>query len=150
MKALRKAQLAALRQIKDANKKRLLMPADVVRAARRPTHPLHKKFTWDDTKAAQEYRLWQAREIIAEFRIIEPVSEKPIHVWISLKSDRKAKGGYRESEDILKNPKKRAEWLAMALDDLQEWERTYGALTELAPIFKALARVRQSYIKAVA
>jgi len=42
----------------------LLRPADVIEAARPVGSPLHTRFTWDDTEAAHQYRLWQAREII--------------------------------------------------------------------------------------
>jgi hypothetical protein len=43
-----------------------LRPVDVVEAARPATAPLHPLFTWDNKKAAEEYRLWQAREVIRE------------------------------------------------------------------------------------
>jgi hypothetical protein len=41
-----------------------LIPADLVEDARDPDSPLHAYFTWDDTEAAEKYRLHQARTII--------------------------------------------------------------------------------------
>jgi len=42
----------------------LLRPEDVVEFARSPETALHEEFTWDDSEAAHQYRLWQARQVI--------------------------------------------------------------------------------------
>lgn len=34
-----------------------LTPAEVLEEARNPESPLHDQFTWDDTEAAEKYRL---------------------------------------------------------------------------------------------
>ena len=41
----------------------------VLDAARDPESPIHDGFEWDDTKAAEEFRLTQARLIIRSLRI---------------------------------------------------------------------------------
>lgn len=41
-----------------------LTPTILVKVASDPQHPLHERFEWDDTIAAHEYRLVQARELI--------------------------------------------------------------------------------------
>lgn len=41
-----------------------LTPRVVVEAARDPEHPLHNRFEWDNTVAAEKYRLGQARDLI--------------------------------------------------------------------------------------
>ena len=46
-----------------------LTPAAVVDAARDPTSPLHASFEWDNTEAAHQYRLDQARTLIRSVRI---------------------------------------------------------------------------------
>lgn len=38
--------------------------------SKRPNAPLHHHFEWDDSVAANEHRLWQARQLIARARII--------------------------------------------------------------------------------
>lgn len=45
-----------------------LTPANVVDAARDENHPLHHRFEWDDTVAAEKYRLVQARQLIRVLR----------------------------------------------------------------------------------
>jgi hypothetical protein len=48
------------------------MPAEaVVDAARDPTSPLHSYFEWNDTVAAEQYRLHQARSLIRAVTVIE-------------------------------------------------------------------------------
>jgi len=42
----------------------VLLPGDVVTAAKRKTHPLHSYFEWDDSEAANKYRINQARALI--------------------------------------------------------------------------------------
>lgn len=55
-----------------------LLPEKVVAKARDPRSELHKCFTWDDTEAAEKYRLWQARFVINHLvvTIIDPEDEK--------------------------------------------------------------------------
>lgn len=51
-----------------------LTPEYIVQAARPVDHPLHAYFEWNDTIAAQQYRLQQARSIICSIR--ERVTDK--------------------------------------------------------------------------
>jgi hypothetical protein len=45
----------------------LLEPEQIVEFARNPSTALHSKFTWDDSVAAHQHRLWQARQLIAVY-----------------------------------------------------------------------------------
>lgn len=68
----------ALRALeKDAGR---LIPADVVDAARRPDSPLHSHFEWDDSAAAEKFRLDQARALIRTVKIEVTVREVPLQV----------------------------------------------------------------------
>lgn len=42
----------------------------VLDEARDPAHPLHGRFTWDDSVAAERYRLSQARDLIRTVKIV--------------------------------------------------------------------------------
>lgn len=127
----------------------LLRPRHVIDAASDPDSPLHGRFTWDDEKAADEYRLWQARELLKQYWVVEEVSHKPIHLFLSLDSDRQARKGYRFSDAVLSDPDQRREWLMMALTDFQSLQHSYGALSELTPIFAAIRRVAAKYEVAI-
>ena len=59
-----KAQLLAVRA-----RTGYLTPAAVVEAARPADHPLHARFEWDDTVAAEAWRREQAHELIRSVRV---------------------------------------------------------------------------------
>jgi hypothetical protein len=57
-----------------------LQPADVVTDARDPTSPLHSHSEWDDSVAAERYRLSQARSLIRSVKINVTVRDMPLTV----------------------------------------------------------------------
>jgi hypothetical protein len=122
----------------------ILRPADVVEAAKPTDHPLHDRFEWDDTKAGHEYRLWQARELIAV--AVKVIDADPKHeatrAYVSLVSDRGTPGGgYRTVDAVLRNRKWREEWYQQALEELREFERKYRRLRRLRNVFAALHKL---------
>lgn len=65
-----------------------LTPKELVEAARYVNSPLHNEFEWDDTKAAQKYREWQARYIISSIELtIINVPSEPTKVTLHITSD---------------------------------------------------------------
>ena len=70
MKAAVAKALADLHQQNDG-----LRPSEVVAAAKPKTSPLHCEFTWDDTKAAHEYRLNEARHLIRVVTWVDKTKE---------------------------------------------------------------------------
>ena len=124
----------------------LLRPHDVVEYARNRRTALHDYFTWDDSKAAHEYRLWQARQLIrVAVTVLTPEVPKPARIYVSLRSDRaRDAGGYRLTADVLSDSDRREQLLAEALADLQTWQEKYRLLAdELAPVFAAATRLRK-------
>jgi hypothetical protein len=122
----------------------ILKPDDVVRRAKGKNNPLHKYFTWDDTAAAREYRLWQARELIrVHVRIESPGQTFPTRVYVSLDADRQGVGGgYRHIDDVLSDVDLRGQLLDQADRDFRYWEAKYSHLKELAAVIKSMDRVR--------
>lgn len=59
-----------------------LTASAVVEAAAPADSPMHECFTWDDSEAAREYRLSQARKLIKRVKVIAPagVTERIVHV----------------------------------------------------------------------
>jgi len=116
----------------------ILRPPDVVREAEPVDSPLHESFEWDETKAAHEHRLWQARTLIrVSVRVIES-DDKPSRSYVSLPRDRhQGARGYRDIEDVLKTSDLRDELLAAALEDFRMYRRKYQYIKELAGLFAA-------------
>ena len=123
-----------------------LDPAKVVQWAR--THrasALHSRFEWDDTQAAERYRIWQARELIVSVDVIYP-DMKPRQVYVSPMESR-GDGGYVALVEVLSNRQRRAAFLEQALAEFQRFEAKYADLKELAELFAAGRRVMQRSTK---
>jgi hypothetical protein len=140
---MRRAEVATeLRAIAKAHGG-VLRAEDVVSSAAPKTSPLHDLFTWDDTEAARQYRLWQARQIIRVNIEVVKGTEKRNRVFVSLVSDRvKEQGGYRPMVAVLTDANMRKELLQNALDELERITAKYEALTELADVFAAIKKAR--------
>lgn len=121
----------------------LLRPVDVVEFARNENTALHSKFTWDDTKAAHEYRLWQARQLIAITITIETPTVPEHRTYVSIKEHRRTPdGGYRKTVEVLTEEQSRKLLLKQALDELKDMKRRYSSLIELSEIFTLVDRIQ--------
>lgn len=74
-----------------------LLPSDVVEAARDPRSVLHSHFEWDDSKAAHEHRLAQARALIRTIKVEVTVRSVPLSVvgYVRDPSAETKESGYR-------------------------------------------------------
>lgn len=124
-----------------------LDPVHVVEAARDETSPLHAHFTWDDSEAAHQFRLMEARKLIQVHVTILPGSSEPVQAWVSLRTDRVAGGGYRPIAQVMSRKALRDQLIAEALADLETWRRKYATLKELADIFAAMDRTKAKRAK---
>lgn len=144
MKTTTKAVLAELQKLAKSNRG-LLRPVTVVSAAEDEASPLHSKFEWDDTLAAAKHRLWQARQLIEQFWTVDAASDEPIHMFLSLQSDRTARKGYRSSAFVMNSSEHRQEWLEQAVGELATWRKTFGSLTELKSVNASIGRMLMKY-----
>ena len=119
----------------------LLMPETVVEAARSKSSPLHSRFEWNNGRAAEAYRIWQARQLIRVVVETIPGVKGEHEVFVSLTTDRKG-GGYRVTTEVLSAKEMREQLLSDALAELVFFQHKYARLKELAEVFKAIRRVR--------
>lgn len=136
--------IGTLREIASANNG-VLLPERVVEAARPKESPLHDCFTWDDDKAAHEYRLWQARTLIrTTVRLLEvDGKQQPVRMFVSLTTDRQD-GGYREMVSVMLNKTHREQLLADAVEEMKRFEAKYEQLVELSDLIRRMKIVRES------
>lgn len=113
----------------------LILPKDVVEAARSPKSPLHASFTWDNTKAAAEYRLWQARTLLRICVVMLPQNTQVTKAFVSLSSE----VGYRSIEQVLSVKIQRETMLDDAMDELERVRAKYNHLKELVGVFEVIA-----------
>jgi len=121
----------------------VLKPESVVEFARNPKTALNSWFNWDDTEAAKEYRLWQARQVIRVCVTVQESEEiSPLRTYVSLCEDR-GKDGYRLLTDVLSDEEMCEKLLQQALAEFKLWESKYRKLAELAPIFAAAKKIER-------
>lgn len=119
----------------------VLYPADVVEYAKDENTALHSQFDWDDETASHKYRLWQARYIIHMRVTVIEEAKTETRMFVSLKSDRIAGGGYRYTVDVMSDHERRKELLGEAYRNFKSWQAKYNQLKELGPVFDAMESV---------
>jgi len=121
----------------------LLKPFDVVTFAMNPKTALHSKFQWDDSEAAHQYRLWQARTLIRCTVKVLPKVNVEYRAFVSLKSDRaNPGGGYRTTSSVLSRKDSRHALLEQALAELEAIRQKYKGIEELVEVFDAIRRAK--------
>lgn len=105
-----------------------LTPSAVVEAARNARSPLHRHFEWNDAKAAQSYRLDQAREIIRVIRVEED-GEEPTRAFLSVKDG--AGVSYRAAAEVAASVELQLAVLKQAEKDLDAFQRRYAELKDV-------------------
>jgi hypothetical protein len=134
--------IGALRDLA-ANNGGRLKAESVVEAARDPESPLHSRFTWDDSEAAEQWRLQEAQRLIRVVVEYLPTdkTETPVRVFVSLKKDRADGSGYRRTVDVMSDDEMRAQLLADAVTDMDAFKERYRRVQELTEVFAAMDRV---------
>jgi hypothetical protein len=139
---LTKDQRAEMERLR--KKHRLLTAEQVVAFAADSETALHSRFTWDDTEAARQFRLDQARSVIRVAVYVPESSTKPMRVMVSLREDQKrAGGGYRSVPNVLTRKVLREQLVAEALREFERLKMKYHALKELAAVFDAVDHAKE-------
>lgn len=112
-----------------------IAPQEMVDMARDENSELHKCFEWNDTIAAEKYRLQQARTILAML-VFRPQKEEEQSVRVfSLTSE---KSTYQPTKQFLVQADEYQDLLKRALAELEAFKRKYSTLSELEEVFRAI------------
>jgi hypothetical protein len=106
-----------------------LKPDYVVEAARDPSNPMHRHFEWDDSAAAQQWRLTQARQIIRVVRIerIEDGQEDLKRAFISAREE-DGERSYHTYEAVVSSASLQRSLVEAAERELAQWIRRFNSL----------------------
>lgn len=129
------AAAAELERIRKAKGGRL-EAQDVVAEAAEPKNPLHDAFEWDDTKAAHEHRLEQARNIIRTLRVRRTGDDAPRRVYLHIRSPKES--GYMTAVQVLSDEHLYKIALADAIKALRGLQSRYSEIKELAAVWAAI------------
>lgn len=105
-------------------------PEQIVERAKDPDSELHKLLTWDDTKAAANWRKYEARQITYHLIIKETVREDAPPARMFSVTDK----GYQQTVLIFQKTDEREALLKRAWSELRAFKAKYAMLQELADI----------------
>jgi len=138
-------QLEALMKIAKRNGN-LLTPAAVIAEARSEKSVLHGAFTWDDTVAAEKWRVCEAQKLIRECRVTIEEGDRKVetYAFVGISTDR--------TGDAKDNPYRIASYVANdesllavaerdAVEQLKSVERRYNHLKRLNAVWDAIAKM---------
>lgn len=126
-----------------------ITPEKIVKHARNKASALHKMFTWDDTKAAQAYRLMEAGSIMRRYYVSyrnkdgEEIRIKKF-ISVTVQPDEefpRLQHVYKTIESVLESPEHCAEMLMNAKRELVSFRRKYSVLQELASLIQVIDEV---------
>lgn len=134
-----------------------LTPKELVEAARDVDSPLHNEFEWNDTKAAQKYREWQARYIISSIELeITNVPNEPTEVELEITDSKPSSvkfyhsldndgTGYENVFTISEDEEKTKRLLENCKKDIGSFRVKYDTLRSTLPrLFEAMDEVMES------
>lgn len=105
----------------------------------RPTEaPLHGEFEWDDVKAAEEFRLQQARHIINCLLIEDDSQQETVRAFFTLADSAPE---YRSIRTIMADETQSEALLQVAMQELQAFERKYTQISKFKALFAEIDRL---------
>ena len=119
-----------------------LTPELVLNESRDENAVLHPCFEWDDEKAAESYRLWQAGKILRDITVTivrEESAPRVIRAYVNVTNQQKhEKGAYVSLNVAMNNCDYKAQVLKNALYELQTFKNKYADYVELEKVFIAI------------
>ena len=112
---------------------------ELLRAATSRNHPLHKYFTWDNSLAANRWRLDEARRMLQIVQVVAHIQAdraQPVRVRKFVLINKTEP--MRLRNEALSEPSDREKMTARAITELRSWCRRYIDLPEVDSIRNAL------------
>lgn len=144
--SLKQSKLVALELRKIEQEYSIITPSIVVEKASPPKSPLHGYFEWDDSAAAQAYRLWQARQLIAKVYIVpsDAPDSEPVRAFVNVyeETDNEdsacADQGYVWTPGLDSKPDYKRQVIAYAHQQLMMWRKKFGAYKEFFGVVREI------------
>jgi hypothetical protein len=129
-----KQAVAAIRELVERGGG-LVTPQEVVQAAKKDER-LHGYFTWDDSAAANKWRIEEAKRLLRFSVEVIGSSREPVRVFVSLSSERGE--GYRVVSEAVKDADLMRQMVRDALEDMENFRDKYRRVRDLSRVFSAM------------
>lgn len=110
----------------------------VLDSARNEDSPIHSLFEWDDSIAAEQYRLKQATTLICNLAVEIETDKKPIECRAFMEVTDQKVGTFMNVQSAFENHDTRQIVLDRAKRELTMFKQKYKNLNELAKVFDAI------------
>ena len=127
-----------LKLLADENK---LSPVQVLEIAKDVNSPLHDLFEWDDTVAAEKYRLLQAQKIIQQIVIVNDHPNAEVREVRAFVTECKNNGHYQVITKVIEDPNAYDVLLKRAKLELQAFRNKYQSILEFKELFDEIDKV---------
>lgn len=111
-----------------------------------PDHVIHDYIEWDDSVAAQKYRLEQVRNIVEHVYIeVEDMETSvPIRAFFSVRDEDSGQPKYEPLDLTFSKEAHRKQVIQRAKNELKNWAERYRAYTELKPLSRAIMKLLEA------
>jgi hypothetical protein len=115
-----------------------LTPEAVLKDATKKRSPLHIAFEWDDSAAAHQHRLNQARYMLRSIVVVldDAPEAEPIRAFVNVAATSEHR--YTHIQIALSDETMREQLIAKARSEMEGWRRRYTQLHELSAVFAAI------------
>lgn len=115
-----------------------ITPEQVLEKARDEQSELHKCFEWNDSIAAEKYRLQQARQLIQFFVVVPKQDSKSPIRHFQITSQRNV---YMPTTHFATQPDEYQKLLQRAYAELRSFQNRYKSLSELESVFEEIDKI---------
>lgn len=113
----------------------------LLEAGRPQDSALHSLFEWDDSKAAEQYRLKQATDVITHIHIrVEENPKEPYRAYVNIQQSdgQTEKGRFINVTTAMENEETRRIVLSAAMTEMKRFSAKYAKYKELSEVFEAI------------
>jgi len=119
-------------------KKGKIEPIDIVEDSKSENSPFNKYIKWDNLKAANLYRLHQARKIIGSVTIIvEQLPNIPQRAFVNITTEKEG-SHYVTLQSAMSEPEYAQQLIEEAEDAFNLWYEQYNSYTQLRELWKPI------------
>jgi hypothetical protein len=132
-----------------------LTPGQIIKAAREPESAMHPLFEWNDTAAAQQYRLEQARLLLRSVTVSVETNDgaRTVRAFVTYTPADAPEGSrevYTGVEMARADSKIADQIIERAWDELLAWKARYDKYKDVfGPVFEGIEVAREAATEAV-
>ena len=126
-------------------------PRAVLDIAKTKSNPMHSYFEWDDTEAAEKYRIDQAKYLIRNLTVTlvreekDTTTRKYVSLGIGISDGKEST--YKTVENVLDDPSLRDQAIRKVWNQLLSIKQRYESFVEFSEVWTAIESAQEKVLK---